>query len=151
MTKWYANPDELNQEFRKKVDAGLAKLNSDGIVNACVTRDGGKRSDAMQIAMYAQGRQSLIFVNSLRKSAKMPFISESENKNKITDCDGINSKSAHQLGVAVDIVPMDAKGNPYWPSLDDPQWRIIATAMMAQGLQWGGDWNGDGRTRSDGD
>lgn len=151
MTKWYANPDDLDPTFRKKVDAGFTKLNADGIVNACVPFGGGKRTDAMQIAMHAQGRKSLIEVNALRRNAKMSPIEDGDNKYAITDCDGVHSKSAHQSGKAVDIVPMDAKGNPYWPSLNDPQWRIIASAMMGQGLQWGGDWNMDGRTRSDGD
>ena len=151
MTKWYANPELLDQTFRKKVDAGFAKLDTDGIVNACVPDSGGKRTDAMQIAFHAQGRESLITVNNLRQKAGMSPISESENKSTITDCDGITSKSPHQSGKAVDIVPMDKNGNTYWPSLNDTQWRVIATAMMEQGLRWGGDWDGDGLTRSDGD
>lgn len=33
----------------------------------------------------------------------------------------------------------------------DPRWKQIAEVMVKHGFRWGMDWNGDGRTRYDGD
>lgn len=150
MVKWIARWQDLNPKFAELVLRALATIEHDQSVDVCIPGDGGKRSDNMQIALYAQGRKDLIVVNALRKKAGTYPLVEKENSYTVTDCDGVNNKSMHQLGMAVDIVPME-NGRPIWPALTDKRWRIIANAMQAQGIRWGGDWNGDGRTRSDGD
>lgn len=108
------------------------------------------RTSGEQAAFFAQNREPLEIVNALRSAVGLRRIVASENTYKVTNCDGVKNKSVHQFGNAVDVVPME-KGNPVWPALSDPRWLAIATVMQAHGFRWGGDWNGDGRTRADGD
>lgn len=150
MIKWNTRWQDLDPEFATQVLSAFATIEHDQSVDVCVPWDGGKRTDNMQIAMHAQGRKSLIVVNALRKKAGMKPLAEKDNRYTVTDCDGVNTKSMHQLGFAVDAVPME-NGEPIWPPISDKRWRIIADALQAQGIRWGGDWNGDGKTRSDGD
>ena len=102
------------------------------------------RTYAEQAALYAQGRKQLNIVNSLRATAKLGPITEGEN-NIVTNCDGKRiseggkGRSPHQLGIALDVVPM-VRGGPAWPTADDPRWKEIASAFKAQGFEWGGDW-----------
>lgn len=109
------------------------------------------RTDNEQIALHAQSRKELEEVNRLRKIAYMRPISAAENKYTVTNCDGVKSKSRHQGGTAIDRVPADEKGNPIWPPASDPRWKQIAKIMQEVGFRWGGDWDGDGKTRYDGD
>lgn len=74
-----------------------------------------------QVALYAQGRQSLDEVNALRKIAGLPPISLSENKYCVTwtmlskhivnleDNDSTNNKAR-----AFDFVVIDEKGKASW-------------------------------------
>lgn len=98
---------------------GLATLEHEGLA-VVIPDSGGKRSDATQIALYAQGRTAPGDV--------------------VTNCDGVETKSMHQRGLAVDIVPQDKNGDPEWPALSDPRWKQIHDAMVAQGLESGQDW-----------
>lgn len=139
MTKWLTPWQNLDPVFASAVIKGLATLEHDN-VPVVIPKDGGKRSDAMQIALGAQGRQSLDVVNLLRHKAGMPPIDDSDNKYTVTNCDGIHKKSPHQKGVAVDIVPQNSNGDPCWPPPDDSRWKVIRSAMVAQGLESGQDW-----------
>jgi hypothetical protein len=103
-----------------------------------------------QQALHAQGRESLIAVNALRSQAGFYLLTEKENNHTVTNADGIKYKSAHQDGNAIDEVPAE-NGRPVWPPASDPRWKQIAAAFVAEGFIWGGDWDGDGKTRSDGD
>ncbi len=105
----------------------------------------GKRTDKEQKAYYAQGRESLSKVNSLRKSAGLPPITANENKGKITKAKtGVNSY--HYYGLAADIVPVVNGKRTYnldkkipaaqWDKIMD----TIGAAGKKQGLEWGGDW-----------
>jgi len=98
------------------------------------------RTMAEQEALYAQGRVPLEKVNELRKKAKLYLLSERENSYTVTNCDGVKVKSNHQGGLAMDVVPMDERGNPIWPDKLDPQWRRIAEVGEGVGLIWGGRW-----------
>ena len=62
------------------------------------------RSFAEQTALYAQGRESLLEINRLRKLAGLQPIVESESKNKVTNAQA--GESYHQYGMAFDIVIM---------------------------------------------
>jgi hypothetical protein len=103
------------------------------------------RTYAEQAALYAQGRETLIVVNTLRAEAKMPPISSSENSYTVTQCDGKRiseggtGRSPHQLGTALDVVPL-GNGQPVWPGKSDPRWADIAKSFKEQGFEWGGDW-----------
>ena len=102
------------------------------------------RTYAEQAALYAQGREQVEIVNALRSTAGLRPITEGEN-NIVTNCDGKRiseggkGRSPHQLGIALDVVPM-VRGGPAWPTADDPRWKEIASAFKAQGFEWGGDW-----------
>lgn len=133
---------------------------------ASMAADAGKRLDAKgirycdtstlrtekeQAALYAQGRESIGAVNIKRRWAGMHQLPEKENTYTVTNCDGVKTKSRHQGGTAIDRVPADEKGNPLWPPASDPRWKQIAAEMVVVGFRWGGDWDGDGKTRYDGD
>ncbi len=103
-------------------------------------RTSGKRTDQEQIALSAQGREPLGVVNALRVKAKMRPISEAENQNVVTWCNGVTVRSPHQDGRAMDYVPVDKKGRPCWPPMSDPRWLKIAECFELAGLEWGGRW-----------
>lgn len=103
------------------------------------------RTTAEQVALYAQGREELSAVNAKRQAAGLPDIGPSENAYTVTRCNGISlanggtGRSPHQLGTAIDVVPMDG-GGPSWPPAHDPRWAQIAQSFKAQGFGWGGKW-----------
>ena len=104
------------------------------------------RTTAEQAALYAQGRESLITVNTLRASAGLPAIGEADNRDKVTNCNGVRiaeggtGQSPHQLGTALDVVPKGPNGNPIWPDNSDPRWTDIAYSFEQNGFEWGGRW-----------
>jgi peptidoglycan LD-endopeptidase CwlK len=105
------------------------------------------RTAQEQAALYAQGRKPLDEVNHERDLAGMAPIDNDQNGYVVTQCDGIptaqggTGRSPHQLGTAIDVVPLGDNG-PIWPGPDDPRWMQIASYFKAQGFEWGGDWNG---------
>lgn len=139
--------DSLNPDTAQAVRRALGRLGREGVPYFL---DSAARLEVEQVAYYAQGREPLEAVNLKRARAEFRPIGEMENHYKITNCDGITSLSAHQRRDAVDVVPA-AGGGPVWPPEADRRWRQIAAAFVAEGFRWGGDWDGDGRTRSDGD
>lgn len=48
-------------------------------------------------------------------------------------------RSYHQYGLAIDIVPLDSKGQPTWTA-PAAIWEAIGKAGEAEGFQWGGRW-----------
>ena len=106
-------------------------------IDFCITS--GFRTEQEQYALYCQGRESLDIVNEARKLAGMSPLPASENTYTVTKCDGKTTKSPHQSGLAVDIVPAHG-GVPYWPAENDIAWAPIAQAMKAHGFKWGGEW-----------
>ena len=120
--------EKLDKSFRPFVDEFLNELILEGIqyyINETY------RNNEVQNAYYAQGRQSLSEVNSLRRKAGLWLISESENKHTITNA----VLSKHQLGLAIDICP-SINGRPYWNASDD-KWKKIADISVACGLRAG--------------
>ncbi len=67
------------------------------------------RTEAEQLALFAQGRKSLREVNALRAEAGLPPITEKENKLRVTN----SLTSLHQFGCAFDVVL-----TPLHPPLD---------------------------------
>jgi hypothetical protein len=139
--------DQLAQAPQEAAKKALAELEKQG---DAVFVDSTRRLDAEQVSLYAQGREPLAVVNALRAAVGFYPLTEEENKRIVTNCDGVKIRSAHQDGRALDVVPA-VNGKPVWPVASDPRWRKIAAAFTAQGFTWGGDWDGDGKTRSDGD
>jgi hypothetical protein len=136
--------DELEPNFRKKVERFIKEHLDVGVKLVVLST---YRSDDEQISLFAQGRRSLDKVNSLRKKAKLDPISETENRNVITQVDGNNTKSMHQLRKACDLWYALPNGSADW-SVKDPV-RIKSFGAIAKRLEmkWGGDFtplNDDG-------
>lgn len=138
---------DLRYSVRLMAEAAFQELESKGIRFVCTST---LRLLDEQVALYAQGRQPLEAVNALRAKAKMYMLAPKENTYTVTNCDGVVKKSRHQDGGALDVVPAE-NGKPVWPKDTDPRWRQIAEVMVKHGFRWGMDWNGDGKTRYDGD
>jgi peptidoglycan LD-endopeptidase CwlK len=126
--------EDLDPSFQPKARSFISMIQTPYVVFETY------RTTDTQVAYYAQSRAPLEIVNLLRKKAALPLIEDSANKNKITNCDGVNTKSNHQSGMAMDVVPADVNGKAIWPGELDPRWQIIAKAGKAAGLEWGGDW-----------
>ena len=96
------------------------------------------RTDAVQQAYYAQGRQPLYTVNALRKEAGLWMIDEATNKNKIT----WTLKSKHIDGKAIDIVPVKDGKIPWNINSQDVADLYIRIGKIGEsvGLEWGGRW-----------
>jgi peptidoglycan LD-endopeptidase CwlK len=132
-----AKLEDLAPDVEEKARAFLSTLEQEGIpVVVTATR----RKVEEQIALFAQGRASLEAVNILREKAGMRLIRESENGYVVTMLDGVTSKSRHQDGRAIDIVPASQTGRPLWPPASDPRWEQIGTIGEAHGFRWGGRW-----------
>ena len=111
------------------------------------------RSDAQQIALFAQGRQSLAQVNVLRAAAGMTPIDVKANAHRVTNCDGVHNRSRHQgvlyegrmVSRAVDLAPSwDADGpgtgKPIIDWNDRGRFNRIGPLAESVGLMWGGNW-----------
>lgn len=105
-----------------------------------------------QVALYAQGRQELDEVNTLRKIAGMPEITEVENHRKVTwtlksehliDLDDTDINN--NLSRAFDIA-LSKDGKVYWDikvSVNDndiPDYIEAGQIGEKVGLVWGGRW-----------
>ena len=103
------------------------------------------RTLAEQRALYAQGRETLAAVNVLRADAGLPPIPDAENRYTVTNANGTSvalggtGRSPHQLGRALDVVPLGPHG-PEWPDSKDPRWEDIANSFEREGFEWGGRW-----------
>jgi peptidoglycan L-alanyl-D-glutamate endopeptidase CwlK len=100
-----------------------------------------RRTEAEQLAYFAQGRKTLEGTNDFRKQAGLDPIKPSENKRTITK----NLTSVHQFGFAWDIAIKKA-GLAIWEikaDLNDndiPDYEEIGKIAEAMGIRWGGRW-----------
>jgi hypothetical protein len=95
------------------------------------------REQGVQDCYYAQGREPLEKVNSLRKANGLYLLSEKEN-NVITK----TRNSNHTKGIAIDIAPFDVySGRNIW-NYNDPVWKKIAEIAkeLENSVSWGGNW-----------
>lgn len=97
----------------------------------------GRRSERVQKAYYAQGRDPLPLVNALREAAGLyPLRGEKDNY-VIT----WTLKSKHIEGLAMDVVPVDGAGSPTW---DIAHYRAAFEKILRcgrdAGLICGADW-----------
>jgi len=99
------------------------------------------RTEAEQLALFAQGRKSLREVNALRAEAGLPPFTEKENKLRVTN----SLTSLHQFGCAFDCVIMGgASPAPAWDIEADinenqiPDYEEIGRIGESVGLAWGG-------------
>jgi peptidoglycan LD-endopeptidase CwlK len=104
--------DDLRAEVRPQVDAFLAACSAAG-VDVLVTCT--LRSSEEQAQLYAQGRTSPGHI--------------------VTDAPA--GRSAHNYGLALDVVPM-INGKPDWNG-KDPVWQQLGELGHAAGLEWAGE------------
>lgn|SRR3990167_798147 len=95
-----------------------------------------RRSHAEQRALYAQGRETLKMVNSLRTLAKLGTITERGNKRRVTNAR--EGESLHNIGRAFDVVPLDG-GKCLW-DVKNPVWQRLGRIGQDLGLEWAGSW-----------
>lgn len=93
------------------------------------------RTDAEQTALYAQGREPLTVVNTLRHVGQLRPISESENRIVTMARSG---KSWHNWRRAFDVVPLVA-GKPVWDA-GASIWQEVGRIGEGHGLEWAGRW-----------
>lgn len=99
------------------------------------------RTMLQQVASWAQGRGSFELVNLLRRIAGMLPIARRENDYTITECNGVDVRSRHQSGLAIDIAALDENGSPTWDYRGHlEQYKAIAVVMRAAGFESGQDW-----------
>ena len=107
------------------------------------------RTNLEQIALYAQGRESLYQINAFRAAAGLGAISEAESKRKVT----WTTKSRHIIGKGIrekaeafDIVLL-RQGRASWDIKADvnddeiPDYEEAGKIGKSCGLKWGGSFS----------
>ena len=121
--------DALKPELAAAVRRFLTLCNEEKLSVLIIETD---RTQEVQNAYYAQGRQDVDTVNRLRKAAGLYLIKERENviitKAKISN---------HTGGRAVDIAP-EIDGKPGYPWWTAPTWIWNSMGKLAEGC--GLDW-----------
>ena len=108
------NLARVNPQLAARIRNMAADLKAQGITIAVTS---GLRTFAEQDALYAQGR--------------------TKPGGIVTNARG--GQSLHNYGLATDVVPLDANGQPNW-NVGESTWQKIGAAGKKQGLEWGGDW-----------
>ena len=109
-----ANLAKINPQLADRIRLMAADLKAQGIT---IRATSSYRTFAEQDALYAQGR--------------------TKPGNIVTNAKG--GQSLHNYGLAVDVVPLDSKGQPDW-NVPNSTWQKIGAAGKKQGMEWGGDW-----------
>ena len=105
------------------------------------------RTDDVQAAYYAQGRQPTLKVNSLRTQAGLYPITDQENKGIITNVMHVSKVKGHGAGLAFDVVPdgdwdaPESKWNVIGQAVEKANKYWLATLInMGAEIIWGGNW-----------
>jgi len=124
--------EDLHHSIREKARQFLSRCSEQGmhVIVTCTLR-----TMEEQAALYAQGREEIAAVNTLRAIAGMPPI-EGE-ANRIVTC-ARPGESMHNFGLAFDVVPLDG-GKPVW-NVSDPVWQTVGRTGKECGLEWAGEW-----------
>jgi hypothetical protein len=125
----------LKPEARQLVESFLTSLDCRGLRYSVVET---LRTAEVQAAYYAQGRESLEEINRLRKTAGLYPLGVEDAKRIITRA----RHSAHQDGLAADIVPVLENGKIPWVVTADNAalWLEFGRLGREAGLEWGGAW-----------
>jgi hypothetical protein len=102
------------------------------------------RSPDVQRAYYAQGREKLANVNSLRRAVGLAPLTEDENRKKVTWALAGQSKHQRKPSEAIDVYFFRGK------KISD-EFRLYKqyADLMREfdpKIRWGGDWDSDGRS-----
>ncbi|MDR2486156.1 MAG: M15 family metallopeptidase [Treponema sp.] len=126
--------DLLNSGVQRYFDDFVNKLEQRGLRYSIVET---LRTQAVQEAYYAQGRESLERINELRKKAGLYLLEESEAKKVVTK----TMNSIHLTGKAADIVPVLDGKVPWLITANNAElWRAFGALGQEAGLEWGGSW-----------
>ena len=130
--------DQLLPAVRPFFEAFLTALDRSGLRYSVLET---LRSQAVQDAYYAQGRQSPQETNRLRRLAGLISFpipdSDTANYAIITNV----KHSTHQDGIAADIVPVLENGKIPWDyGAYKELWATFGRLGMGAGLEWGGTW-----------
>jgi peptidoglycan L-alanyl-D-glutamate endopeptidase CwlK len=95
------------------------------------------RTDTVQNAYYAQGREPVQEVNRLRKLAGLYALSADQAGRIITK----SHHSANKERIAADIVPVLGNGKIPWDYGKHKElWETFGRLGIEAGLEWGGTW-----------
>jgi hypothetical protein len=94
------------------------------------------RTQEVQDAYYAQGRECLDKINRLRKIAGLYLLTPGEAVKIVTYV----RHSYHQDGLAADIVPVINGKIPWDYCTHKELWLAFGRLGMEAGLEWGGTW-----------
>jgi len=124
--------EDLHPSIQDKARGFLSRCSEQGmhVIVTCTLR-----TMEEQAALYAQGREAIAAVNTLRAIAGMPPIEA--NANRIVTC-ARPGQSMHNFGLAFDVVPLDG-GKPVW-NVSDPVWQTVGRTGKECGLEWAGEW-----------
>ena len=130
--------EDLNEPAERRARSVLLAAHAAGL-SLLVTST--LRTEDEQVALFSQGRAQLVVVNLLRRRAGLKPIGDGENAHTVTQCDGVNAKSKHQGGRAVDVVILDKFGNPIWiMGKAIAEYKQLGVIAKANGFNWGGDF-----------
>lgn len=104
----------VNPQLANRIRLMAAELKKQGIT---IIATSGLRTFAEQDALYAQGR--------------------TKPGGIVTNARG--GQSLHNYGLAVDVVPLGANGQPNWQAAESV-WQKIGAAGRSFGMEWGGNW-----------
>lgn len=133
----------LHPEVKAKAEELVAKAQDKLNLRLIITQT--LRTQEEQVALFAQGRQSLDKVNELRKLANYAPLTATENRNKVTNASSA-ADSFHGYGLAFDIAVVDSTGRTInwnksdWNSNNVDDWMEIGKLGESIGLEWGGSW-----------
>ncbi len=104
------------------------------------------RSPDLQRAYYAQGREKVAIVNSLRRAVGLAPISELENRKKVTNSRPGTSKHQQTPSKAIDILFIEPVSKRI---AENPEFYTAMARMIREfdpGITWGADWNRNWKT-----
>jgi hypothetical protein len=102
------------------------------------------RSQDLQRAYYAQGREPVARVNSQRRLVGLAPITEDENRKKVTNSKPGQSKHQHKPSKAVDYLFVEGKAIVQ----DEKYYKALADFILTfdPTVTWGADWNHNGKS-----
>jgi hypothetical protein len=133
--KWGMKINLLIPAVRPFFEAFLASLDKCGLRYSVLET---LRTQEVQDAYYAQGREGLEEINRLRKIAGLYLLGADEAKRIVTN----TRRSPHQDGIAADIVPVMNNGKIPWTITEENAelWLTFGRLGREAGLEWGGAW-----------
>jgi peptidoglycan L-alanyl-D-glutamate endopeptidase CwlK len=138
--------EDLHPAARPKAEALIGQAKTElglDIILTCTLR-----TEAEQLAYFAQGRKALTTVNELRADAGLPPITDEENRHYVTWV----LTSIHEFGLAFDVAIMKphsrlVEWSPKADFDDDgvPEYEELGLLGESLGLRWGGRFKGKDR------